>query len=484
MAKATAQPEAKPEAKAFTSRTLAKRRRGRGEGIRRQATLQVYRRMRLDPNLRLALALIKAPIYGLKWRIECEDEDAREDLRAIVDRLWRGMVRTALSAVEFGFSPHEKIWALDAEGRPTLEQLNDLQPWLTEVLVDKATARFAGLRYRPAGAFSTVGEVVIPAEKCFVFTHGKEYGSLYGGSRLEAAHEPWDSGGEARRSLNGYLYRKGDPPLKVRAPAETRHNADGTEIDCMEEAENNALALSGGGVAVFPAENDDEGRPLWDAEYMDVPERGDEFLKALDYHDSRAFRACLVPEAVATHGDVGAYAAIKQYTETFLTLEDQLAQDLIEQLDLYVVQPLATYRHSGVTAHLVVEPLVSNLSERYSEFVGELLKNQLTAPMVAEAVDLIEVIDGAGLPVQNDDAPASEGEDGDEPGDGEPVVEARAAARVLTRRADLRDMVFAEAMDDVEDYYEWLLRRAVKKNGRRHRGSTPGLRKPLETRKP
>ena len=486
MAQAATQPETtKPEAPVF--RTLAKRTRARGGGLLRRATLAIFREMRRDPNIRLALALIKAPIYGLKWRIESDDEAAAEDLTEVVKRLWRSMVRTSLTAVEYGYAPHEKIWALDATGRPTLEQINDLEPWLTEVTVNP-DGRFAGLRYRPAGMFSDVGEVFIPAEKAFIFTHWKEYGSLYGASRLEPAYKPWQRGEDTRDRMAGYLKRKGDPPLKARAPAETRHNASGTEIDCMEEAEKNLAALESGGVAVFPAEYDDQGKPLWDAEYMTVAQRGEEFLKALDYHDARCFRACLVPEAVATHGDVGAYAAIKQYTETFLTLEDLLAQDLIEHLDLYVVAQLAAMRYSGVEAHLVAEPLGADVSERYSEFISDLLKSQFTAPIVAEAVDLVEIVDGAGLPLREGDVarlPSAEEEKKEAGDEGSPAQEARAAAVALARRRkDAREAVLAEAADDVSDFYEWLLRRAVKKKDRPQRDSTGGWTRPSETTKP
>jgi len=429
---------------------LAKR-RSASDDLARRGNLSTYRDMAKDPNICLALALIKAPIFGLDWRIECDEETAKEELTATVKRLWRDLVRTSLTAVEFGFAPHEKIWTLDGQGKPDLKQLNDLQPWYTTVLVDKTTNRYAGLRYRPAGRLSTFGEVFIPAEKSFVFTHGKAYGSLYGVSRLEPALDPWNDGRNARRNLGAYLKRKGDPPIKGRAPAETRHDANGSEIDCMEEALKNLRALESGGVAVFPSEFDDEGNPVWDAEYMKVPERAAEFLDALKYHDDRAFRGTLVPEAVATHDNVGAFAAIQQYTDTFMTLENLLAEDFLAHATQYIVQPLAALRYGpAIEVELTAESLDSHMSQQYRELVKALLANNLTAPMIAEAVDLIEVIEGAGLPIVE-----AEGEI-----QGQPELARIALAR---RMRDARDRVLNAAMDDTHDYYAWLKGRVKKK---------------------
>lgn len=429
--------------------TLAKRRNKRDDLAARR-NLPTYRDMVRDPNVALALALIKAPIFALDWRIECDDETAQEELTATVKRLWRDLVRTSMTAVEYGFAPHEKIWKLDAQGKPDLEQLNDLQPWYTTVVVDETTNRFAGLRYRPAGILGDAGAVFIPAEKCFVFTHGKAYGSLYGVSRLDPSVESWLDGRKARRDLAGYLQRKGDPPIKGRAPAETRHNANGSEIDCMEELMQNLLALESGGAAAFPSEYDDAGHPLWDAEYMEVPERATEFLDAIKYHDNRAFRGALVPEAVATHEEVGAYSAIAQYVETFMTIENLLAEDFLAHATKYIVQPLAALRYGpGVEVELTAESLASNMGERYRELIEKFLANGVTAPLVAEAVDLIEVIEGAGLPLT-------------EP-DGQAAAPAPARAALARRLRDARDRLFDTAMDDARDYYSWLMARVKKK---------------------
>lgn len=471
----------KADRKIFSSGQLARRSSTTRNAFAVRASLPVYRQMRRDPNIALALALIKAPIYSLQWHIESDQEDVQADLTAIVARLWRSIVRTSLTAVEYGFAPHEKIWALEPDGRPTLAKLNDLEPWLTTVMADKATGAFAGFKYRPGGALSSAAEVFIPAEKAFVFTHAKEYGSLYGGSRLDAAYKPWDRGEKARDNFGDYLDRKANPPIKGRAPAETRQDANGTEIDCIEEAEKNLLALAKGGVATFPSEYDEAGKPVWDAEYMQVPQRAEEFIKGFGYFDTRCFRATLVPEAVATHGNVGAFAAIKQYTETFMTLEDMLAEDFVEQADKYIVQKLVALRHQGAEAHLRAGALSQQVNERYVQLIETLLASPMTAALVIRALDMAAIVQGSGLPAQPLEDQGQGGAAAASPS-GEPQPGAALALRAVG--ADPRESALAEAMDDVADYYEWLLARAKKKSLRRKLRLTLGSPTPLEATTP
>lgn len=255
----------------------------------------------------------------------------------------------------------------------------------------------------------------------------------------------------------------------------------------MEEAQANLLALESGGVAVFPHETDDQGNQRWDAEYMKVPERGEEFLRALDYHDTRTFRGAMVMEAVATHNDVGAFAAIKQYTDTFMQLEDLLAQDMVEQVSKYVVEPLAVMRH-GQKARMTAGALSEQVNERYVEIIKTMLSNRLTAASIVEAVDVAALTQGAGLPQppeeSNDDPDNDPGNPDGNTGRGERGASPRPVGRTpsdpvsLARGAvDPRDRIEGEALGDARSFYAWIMGEAKKKSRRPMAKSTGGSAK-------
>jgi len=224
-----------------------------------EVTHAVRKRMRRDGQIALGLAAIKAPLMGVTWWVECEDAAVAALVEAVLKPLWRELMRSSLNAIDFGFQAHEKVWAIrplvvtDRDGRrhrfeqaAVLRALRDLDPEYVTMLADE-TGRFAGFQYG-----REEDGVVVPAEKAYVVTVGKEWGNLYGASRLDPAYEPWYWASVMYMFCNRYFERKADPAVVATGPAEERVDAFGTATYALEHLDRLAANLRSGGTVTLP----------------------------------------------------------------------------------------------------------------------------------------------------------------------------------------------------------------------------------------
>jgi len=382
-------------------------------------SIETRKRMRLDPQIRLALAAIKAPIMGMSWRAESADPVVAGFVESALRPVWRSLVRSALKAVEFGFQVHEKVWRVadltvesaEADGNPsartfpralTYGKLKDLDPASVVILADEQ-GDFAGFRQLATG-------VVVPAEKAFVVTFEKEWGNLYGTSRLDAAYEPWYWSRVMYAGCNRYFERKGDPPIKGRAPAEIRLDEDGNEVNSLDEANAVIQSLRSGGTAVFPDERDEHGNLRWDFEFLLDDKRADMFLDYIQHLEVMKLRAMLVPERVLTQdAGTGSYSLAQEHTDTFLRSEELLIQELLDQVNRYLVPQLVFYNFGPQAP--AVHLSTTGLSRANRELMKELILHLLEAERGAEGgrraglagiIDTVKLLRELNLPVREE----------------------------------------------------------------------------------
>ena len=385
-------------------------------------SIETRKRMRLDPQIGLALAAIKAPVMGLAWRAESADPAVARFVEAALRPIWRSLVRSALNAVEFGFQAHEKVWQVAdlvvEEPSPqgtivrtyhhavTYRKVKDLDPASVVILAD-GRGNFAGFK-------QLTTEVVVPAEKAFVVTLGKEWGNLYGTARLDAAYEPWYWCRVTYASCNRYFERKGDPPIKGHAPAEVRLDEDGNEVNSLDEANAVIHSLRAGGTAVFPDERDEHGNPRWDFEFMLDDKRADMFLDYIQHLEVMKLRALLVPERVLTQeGAAGSYALAQEHTDTFLRSEELLIQELLDHINRYLIPQLIFYNFgpSAPPVHVTTTGLSRSNRELMKELVLRLLDVERGSGSdrradLASVIDAVKLLEELNLPVRGEPQPA------------------------------------------------------------------------------
>lgn len=409
--------------------------------------------MRDDFQLGFGLGLVKAPIFNIEWDIECESDEIKDFVKEEMKLVWRDLMRSALSGIEFGFSPHEIIWKIE-NARVRFDKIKPLEPEYSELKTD-VYGKYIGLVYR--------GKVNIPAIKTFVFTHDREYLSLYGRSRLRRAKNPWNWCKNLYELMHRYFERRAEPPIVGYAPSEKMADPDtGTEDDGVKIMLDLLSRMKAGASIALPHDPDEKGEQRWRVDLLQDDRRGDMFLEVINHHETSKLRAVIVPERVATQGEAGTYAMAQAHARMFLTLEDQLLEDLLEQTTRYVVKRLTFYNYGpdAPAAKITSPGLRAEDRENLYNFVTQLLTQPITADAIAGAIDTDAVIQGAGLPMRSGKRtttqPAPTGTPGEtpskEPGAPVPVVKALAFAK--PKLPDPRDLVRALALADAIKIYE------------------------------
>lgn len=168
-------------------------------------TYLFYRRMASHPTLALAKSIATAPVLASSWSYEVRRPDGKPTrkgprtgdgvmtdgvdreladrsavVQAMFDPIRSAFLWEALRALEFGWRPFEKIWAVK-NGRYVLSRLKPLLPDFTWIYIDRF-GNFNGLTQMDAG---------LGAAKAFIYTYDGEAGNLYGRSRYENVRTAW-----------------------------------------------------------------------------------------------------------------------------------------------------------------------------------------------------------------------------------------------------------------------------------------------------
>jgi len=385
------------------------------------AGVEVKKRMRLDPQIALGLAAIKAPVMNVtrdgSWWIEGGSDEVRRLVTELVRPLIRPLFRSCLNAVEFGHQAHEKVWEMrtvrgarraapdgsDGAGGAgaagafyAYRKLKDLEPGTFELYADEH-GRYAGLRQPHMDG-------PIPPEKTFVMTLNKEWGNLHGRGRLDAAYEPWYWSSVIYMFANRYFERKADPVIKAHGPSEIRPDPQtGAEENTLDSLNDSLGSLRSSGAIALPDERDEHGNRRWDVEYLLDDQRGEMFRKYIEHLDAKKLRALFVPERSLTQdGSVGSQAAARQYADTFLLMEAGLLQDIVGQVNAFVVRPLVEANFGPAALDDGLRLATTGISRQNEEILADVLRLAVEAEKnggkLAELIDRMKLLEQLNVP--------------------------------------------------------------------------------------
>jgi len=312
-----------------------------------QLPMDILFRMRLDPQIRIGLRFLKAPLATASFWIE-SDDPAEEALltEIVVNRLIRRLLRTSTLAYDFGFAAHElscrvddvKVSVPGSEGKESeqvfsdvflIHSANAISPDRVTVLRRPGTFSFAGLAVAQDG-----GEVLLGPEQVFVFSNESEFGDLYGRPRIHSAYEPWYDGQVLRFAWSRYIEMSGAPQVKAWIPTdEDVFDGNGNPVEDPVAYFGAILpdVIKSSSVIALDGTIDPVSKlRKWDLEYMQIDSRKDEFQGRQAEVDVKKLRALCVPERVATQDQsTGSYGMSETHLDVHL-------QGLNEDLDAFV----------------------------------------------------------------------------------------------------------------------------------------------------
>ena len=401
-------------------------------------SIDIYDKMKTNPQVAAGLKCIKYPVLALNWHVKSDSQEVREFVVENLKPLWRGLIESSLTAVEYGFSTHEIVYE-KRDGKAFLKKIKSLHPKWININLDEHD-NFSGFTQTWMGQF-----IQVPRVKAFIFTHGKgeSFGNLFGESRLKPAYEPWYWWSTLIQFMMKYFERRGIPPTKVRfPPGKTKEGKSTAEV-----AVEMGRALQSESVVAIPSSVWEIGGKVlykWDVEYLDEQRRGDMFQSALVSLEAKILRAMFVPERVITQDTLskaGSYSLSKVHADMFLLGEEGLTVSLEDQINKYLISKLVEINF-GKKAWARVE--IERITEARKQFLKDVFMEMLKSGDAKPAADAIA--DYLGLPMEGKQPETQEAEE--KPETSISLEESQPAGRWWREPTELED---EKMLADIED---------------------------------
>ena len=375
--------------------------------------IETYKRMQQDPQIAIGLAMIKMPIYSLGWSIECEDHDVREFVEATLSPIWRKLIRSMLTAVDYGFASHEKVWELkdlniftnSATQRKTThfkgkgevyKKIKPHYPSTIRILLDKKTDEFSGIIQKVGYDF----EVKLDANKCFLFSLADDFGNYFGNSRLKPAYKSWYWKEVLTQFMLRYYERRGSPSTVVQHPPGIGIDDSGTEFDNSEMALRIGQSILENSVVTMPFMPDKNGANMWKLDYLQDEKRGEMFVNALNYLGSQCLRGLIVPERVMTQDlATGSYGIASSHAEIFLLSEEGLIMEMEDAINTGIIPDLVTFNFKPqkvLPCYVRIEKIQYDRKRILKEVLVEVMRNMNTMMKEGHAPALVPSISEMG----------------------------------------------------------------------------------------
>jgi len=358
-----------------------------GFGVVSPGTYKNYRLMRSNPTIALARAVFHAPVKAAKWSFQKGDtgtDDMLAFIKDMLDPMRAWIMHNLLFGMDYGHADCEKVFEV-VDGKLVLKKLKPLRVEKTDVLID------------PHGGFAGVKQekIVLPPEKVLHWTYDMEAGDLNGRSWFENCRPEWSAWKETRERLGKYTAKVAGTVVLLRYPQGDSKGEDGDTKANKDHADTILTGLGrGAGVAIpvrlykwaqqlLRAGVDVTKLVQWQFDTLEPKTaHGKDFVDTLQHMERLLSRALLVPERAILEGVHGTKAEAGEHGDVFLTIAQEVLDDIIRHLNWYVVDQLLVLNW-GEAARGSVKIEAEPLEDKAKAFLRQLLR-QIIGPQTVD----------------------------------------------------------------------------------------------------
>lgn len=346
------------------------------------ASYKSYRLVRKDPTVRMARALSSAPILIGAWSVEGDDDAPDERIQFISDNmlpLRNEIMGAALYGTkDFGWQGFEKVFEY-YQGQVWLTKCKPLLQDLTQILIDKMTGAYAGLRQcNPL-------PIDLLLDKAMLVNSDVEGTNWFGEGVLEIVRETYNQWREANAGAARYDTKIAGSHWVVYYPA-GKSQYKGTLTDNYTVALDILASLESSGGVVVPrllAAFVDElnAKPENFGWLIDLKEdsggRQPTFIDRLKYLDALKVRCYNIPERAILEGEFGTKAEAGEHKDAALTYMELVHFLITTQINRQTVDQLLVMNY-GPDAEGTVYLMPSPIADEAKLFLRELYKAIVT----------------------------------------------------------------------------------------------------------
>ncbi len=375
-----------------------------------QIPITTYDRMRWDGQLRLGLSTIKLPIMSRDFWVECESKEIKVFVYQVLKKLWRPLIKSSLTALDFGYSAHEKVWtpAENYHVKSEKEEVDYKRDMIIYKSIKDLSPATITLDYTDMMKFNGFyqnkqkqNQAFVKKDKAFVFTHDKEWGNIYGWSRLKAAYPYWYTYWILDAWHQRWLQKRGIPPVKVKYPLGQSQTATDGNSPVMED--NSVIAQRVGksfqpdSVITLPSdviETPTGRKGEWDIDILDDKTKIGAFVEAKEALNVNKLRAILVPErAITQDTTVGSLGISSQHVWILMESLKGLIGDFADHVNEFII-PQLVYVNFGENAPLAtlhIEEIGRELTASLFEVYLNMVANGKAHPGVSKMEELLNI---------------------------------------------------------------------------------------------
>lgn len=294
-----------------------------------------------DGTIQALYNTIVMPILGSNWTIEPDNDSPKaQEQSAWVEETLRmpphkdGMstpfelvIAQALRAVVEGYAGFEKVFAI-YEGKVVFKKIAWRDPTTVSMRSDERGG-FNGMRQR-AFIGNSYMDVIIPLERSFVYTYGKEFNNLKGRSAFLAAYNSYD---KKRRLLYFSEQQAQSDAIKLKI-LKGKERASQDELDATVAAVDELGFKATVGIP--------EGYDL------DTLNSGSTFdlLPLIEFHNAEMARSVLAMFILlGTGSKTGSYSLSQDQSDFFIQALMSIRKSLEQHITSYLIPDLYKYNY-------------------------------------------------------------------------------------------------------------------------------------------
>jgi hypothetical protein len=344
-----------------------------------EITMETYRKMRTDPQVKACLLVLKLPILQTGWELQASTDEGQDlakwcelMLTEYMDDSMEYYTREMLTALDFGRSITEKIWQLKnvpvdpdnpestrTEDRIIPLKLKTYDPRNIKIKLDPETMKLEGAVQQQG-----TKTIEINASKLLIYSHEKEFNNYNGESALRAAYKPWVIKEFLQKFWNIALERYGSPLATMNIP----------QGGSIKRA-----------VSLMDMVKTKSGIPLpegYEMEIHNLANAGMSFKEAIEYQDVQIARSMLIPDLVFANSGSGAYALSKTHEGFFEMRLNGISQEMGDIYSKYLIRPMVGYNFGEVREYpsLVFNKVGQDDIQALSSLIQQMISGKVVAP--------------------------------------------------------------------------------------------------------
>lgn len=347
--------------------------------------MRIFSKMRKDDQVKAALKFKKNAVLAPGWTIKAPksaggDSEPQRFTQYCFDNIdgtFDGDLRDILTAMEYGYSVSEKLYATvesgEWAGKLRLAAIKGKQP--STFGFDQDT--FGNLRtlYQSDG----YRRKPLTISKFIIWSFQSEFGNLYGESDLEAAYPAWWSKVNAYKWMAMSMEKMAIPPLIALFNSTVYNEQNQAKLQTL------LARLQANSVGTIPRPSKDD-LELWTPEaklsFKEI------FVVAITMYNQDIARALLVPGLLGMTADTetGSYARSETHFMAFELVVEEIRRELAEVvINEQIIRPLVDLNFAGIDDYPYFEFLPVTSDKR-----GEILstwKDMLAARAVTPQDD-------------------------------------------------------------------------------------------------